>query len=251
MIAADMMDRGGVDYSLETAACKVFASELAFRAANDALQIAGGIGYSRDYPYEQAVRDSRINLIFEGTNEILRALIALSGLQQPAEHLQAIGRAFKAPLHSAGALGHYLVGRAKRTVSRPHFSMADPALAREAALVAKLVHRLGRVVERTIVAHGKALIERQFIQERLANAAIDIVLASAVLSRTTWEIQRAGSVDAAQYEVHCARAFISLAYRRARRNLRGVERNQDLRLSAIAQRALSDGDLCPRSPCEG
>jgi acyl-CoA dehydrogenase family protein 9 len=250
MIAADMVDRGGVDYSLETAVCKVFASELAFRAANDALQIAGGIGYSREYPYEQAVRDSRINLIFEGTNEILRALIALSGLQQPAEHLQAIGRAFKDPLHSLGALGHYFVGRAKRTVSWPHLSMVDPTLAKEARLVAKLVHRLGLVVERTIVAQGKALIDRQFIQERLANAAIDIALASMVMSRTTWEIQRAGSDAAAHCQVECARAFISIANRRVLRNLRGVERNQDARLSVIAKCALSDGDLGPPPPSD-
>lgn len=250
MIAADMVDRGGVDYSLETAVCKVFASELAFRASNDALQIAGGIGYSREYPYEQAVRDSRINLIFEGTNEILRALIALSGLQQPAEHLQAIGRAFKDPLHSAGALGHYLVGRAKRTITWPHFSMVDPALAKEAGLAASLVHRLGLVVERTILAHGKALIDRQFIQERLANAAIDIVLVSAVLSRTTSEIQRAGSEAAVHAEVDCARAFISMAYRRVLRNLKGVEKNQDGRLAAIAKCALSDGDLGPPPPSD-
>jgi acyl-CoA dehydrogenase family protein 9 len=84
MLTAGMVDRGGIDFSLETAACKVFGSELAFRASNEALQIAGGIGYSKEYPYEQAVRDSRINLIFEGTNEVLRALIALMGLQQPA-----------------------------------------------------------------------------------------------------------------------------------------------------------------------
>jgi acyl-CoA dehydrogenase family protein 9 len=106
MVAAGMVDRGGVDFSLETAACKVFASELAFRAANDALQIAGGIGYSKEYPYEQAVRDSRINLIFEGTNEVLRALIALMGLQQPGERLKALGKAFKDPIHSLGAIGH-------------------------------------------------------------------------------------------------------------------------------------------------
>jgi acyl-CoA dehydrogenase family protein 9 len=251
MIAADMVDRGGIDYSLETAACKVFASELAFRASNDALQIAGGIGYSREYPYEQAVRDSRINLIFEGTNEILRALIALSGLQQPAEHLQAIGRAFKDPLHSVGALGHYLVGRAKRTISWPRFSTVDPALAKEATLVARLVHRLGLAVEHAIVSQGKALIDRQFIQERLADAAIDIVLATAVLSRTTWEIQRSGSEAAARGEVDCARAFISLAYRRALRNLRGVEKNQDGRLAAIAKCALSDGELGPPLPSDG
>src|SRR3954467_15276720 len=61
-LAADMVDRGGVDFSLETACCKIFGSELVFRAANEALQIAGGIGYSKEFPYEQFVRDARINL---------------------------------------------------------------------------------------------------------------------------------------------------------------------------------------------
>jgi acyl-CoA dehydrogenase family protein 9 len=85
MTCASMVDRGGVDFSLETAACKVFASELGLRAAGDALQIAGGLGYSKECPYEQAMRDTRIMLIIEGTNEILRALIALSGFQQPGD----------------------------------------------------------------------------------------------------------------------------------------------------------------------
>src|SRR5690349_5171328 len=47
-VTAGMVDRGGVDFSLETAACKVFGSELAFRASNEALQIAGGSGYSEE-----------------------------------------------------------------------------------------------------------------------------------------------------------------------------------------------------------
>src|SRR4029078_2494365 len=98
MVAAGMVDRGGVDFSLETAACKVFASEIAYRTSNDALQIAGGIGYSKEYPYEQSVRDSRIMLIFEGTNEILRALVALMGLQQPGERLKALGKALQDPI---------------------------------------------------------------------------------------------------------------------------------------------------------
>src|ERR687889_2050121 len=123
MLTAGMVDRGSVDFSLETAACKIFASELAFRSANDALQIAGGIGYSKEYPYEQAVRDARINLIFEGTNEILRALIALMGLQQPGERLKALGAAFKAPIRSLGAIGEDPAGRARRQVTKQRFML--------------------------------------------------------------------------------------------------------------------------------
>ena len=110
---------GGVDFSLETACCKVFGSEMVNRAANEALQIAGGIGYSKEFPYEQFVRDARMNMLFEGTNEVLRALVALMGLQEAGEQIQALGKAFKDPLHSIGVIATYVAGRAKRQVVKP------------------------------------------------------------------------------------------------------------------------------------
>lgn len=246
-LAAGMVDRGGVDFSLETAACKIFASELAFRAANDALQIAGGIGYSKEYPYEQAVRDSRINLIFEGTNEVLRALIALMGLQQPGERLKQLGNAFRDPIHSLGAIGSFLAGRARRTIRSPRFTRVHPLLEREANLVERLVHDLALAVEDTLFKHGKDIIDRQFLQERMANAAIDIFVATAVLSRTTALLERVDP-EQARAELDCARVFVPMAYRRARRNIRGLRRNQDTRLAAIAQRAFDTGDAAPPSP---
>ncbi|MCY7379837.1 MAG: acyl-CoA dehydrogenase family protein [Gemmatimonadaceae bacterium] len=250
MLTAGMVDRGGVDFSLETACCKIFASELAFRASNDALQIAGGIGYSKEYPYEQSVRDSRINLIFEGTNEILRALVALTALQQPGERLKALGKAFKDPLHSIGAIGSYVAGRAKRQVTSPSFTLVHEALKDEAEMVAGIIHDLALAVESMLLKHGKAVIERQFLQLRLANAAIDIYMAVATLSRTTWEIERAGSVEAATAEIDCARVFIPAAMRRARRNVRALKANQDARLKAIAERALDSAELAPVPPTD-
>ena len=223
----------------------MFNSELAYRAANDALQIAGGIGYSKEFPYEQAVRDSRINLIFEGTNEILRALIALMGLQQPGERLKAIGKAFKDPIRSLGAIGDFLAGRAKRQITKPSFTKVHPSLEHEADLVATVVHDLALGVENAVLRHGKSIIDMQFLQERMANAAIDIFMATAVLSRTTWEIEKAGSEDAAKAQVDCARIFVPMAYRRARRNIRGLRRNQDVRLKAIAEQSLEASDLGP------
>ena len=245
-LASGMMDRGGIDFSLETAACKVYASELAYRASNDAMQIAGGIGYSKEFPYEQAVRDSRINLIFEGTNEILRALIALMGLQQPGEKLRTLGKAFKDPLHSLGAISHYLTDRAKRQITKPSFTKVHPALADEAELVAEAVHNLALAVESVIMKQGKQVIEKQYLQERMANAAIDIFLATAVLSRTTWEIERAGgdaSAEAVRPHLDIARIFVPMAYRRARRNIRALRRNQDDRVNRIAERSLETGEL--------
>ena len=250
MLTAGMVDRGGVDFSLETAACKIFASELAFRASNDALQIAGGIGYSKEYPYEQAVRDSRINLIFEGTNEILRALIALTALQQPGERLKALGKAFRDPLRSIGAIGSYVAGRARRQITSPSFTLVHDVLREEADSVSAIVHRFALAVERLLRTHGKTVIERQFLQLRLANVAIDVYMSVAVLSRTTWEIERAGSVDAAAPQIDCARVFIPAAMRRARRSVRALRRNQDARLTAIAGRALETAELSPAPPTD-
>ncbi|MEO8563736.1 MAG: acyl-CoA dehydrogenase family protein [bacterium] len=250
MLTAGMVDRGGIDFSLETAACKIAGSELAFRAANDALQIAGGIGYSKEYPYEQAVRDARINLIFEGTNEILRVLIALMGLQQPGERLKELGKAFKDPLHSFGVIGSYVAGRAKRQVGHPTFTRVHPALAEEAESVAAIIRALGTAVDALLRKHGKAVIDRQLLQQRLANVAIDVFLSTAVLSRTTWEIERAGGAAAAASELDCAKLFIPAAMRRSRRHLRALRINADGRLKAIAERALESGELGPETPTD-
>jgi acyl-CoA dehydrogenase family protein 9 len=264
MLTADMVDRGGVDFSLETAACKVYGSELAYRVANDGLQMAGGMGYSKEFPFEQAVRDSRIMLIFEGTNEILRVLVALMGLQQPGERLKALGQALQDPIHSLGAIGEYLTGRVKSTLDRPDFTRVHKLLEDEGELVADQVYDLARAVERALRKHGKKIIERQYIQERLANAAIDLFLCTATLARASHavEVAEAGRApgdesgatpaDAAvAAELDCAKVFVHMAYRRTRRNLRGLKVNQDARLDAIAERAVATGDLAPPSPTDG
>jgi len=244
LVASDMVDRGGIDFSLETACCKVFGSEMVFRAANEALQIAGGIGYSKEFPYEQSVRDARINMIFEGTNEILRALVALMGLQEAGEQLQALGKAFRDPLHSMGVIGSYLAGRAKRQVSKPKLERVHDAFKREADMVEDVVHDLGLAVENLVIKHGKGIIEKQFLQERMANAAIDVFHAMAVLSRASAAIERVGGDEAkAVADVDCARIFVPMAMRRARRSVRALGRNQDARLKAIAERALESGEL--------
>jgi acyl-CoA dehydrogenase family protein 9 len=251
MLTAGMVDQGGVDYSLETATCKVFASEMGYRASHEALQIAGGIGYSKEFPYERAVRDSRIMLIFEGTNEILRALVALMGLQQPGERLKELGQALQDPIRSLGAIGTYLKGRAVGTIDRPDFKRVHKSLGDEAELVAEQVYDLGRAVERALRKHGKKIVDRQYVQERLANAAMDIFMATATLSRATAELARAGDDETkVANELDCARVFVHAAYRRTRRNLRALRTNQDKRLDAIAERAVESKDLAPPAPTD-
>jgi len=246
MVTSAMVDRGGVDFSLETACCKIFASELANRTAHEAMQIAGGIGYSKEYPYEQFMRDARINMIFEGTNEILRALIALSALQEPGERLKQIGKAFRDPLRSLGAIGGYIAGRARRQLVKPEFTRVHAALKEQADDLAEVIHSLALGVEGVLMAEGKAIIEKQFHQERLANAAIDIYLSMCTLSRATAALEAAlGDEETAAPDLDCARLFVGAATRRARRAVRALTHNQDERQKAVAARALERAELCP------
>ena len=98
-----LIDRGDLDYSLESAAAKVFASEALWEAIDETIQIWGGNGFMKEYPFEQWMRDARIYRIFEGTNEILRAFVALSGIQGPGEELaETHADAIKHPLKGLG-----------------------------------------------------------------------------------------------------------------------------------------------------
>jgi alkylation response protein AidB-like acyl-CoA dehydrogenase len=79
MRAAWMKDTGK-PFSREAAMAKVFATEAALQVCNDAVQIHGGYGYTREYPAERHLRDARATTIYEGTSEIQRIVIARSVL---------------------------------------------------------------------------------------------------------------------------------------------------------------------------
>jgi hypothetical protein len=74
--AAAALDSGAADATLACAMAKRFATDVAFRVCNDALQLHGGYGYIREYAIERFVRDVRVHQILEGTNEIMRLIIA-------------------------------------------------------------------------------------------------------------------------------------------------------------------------------
>lgn len=78
-LISGIMDRGFTEFQLEAAVGKIIASESAWFVSDEALQILGGMGYVRSPGIEKFMRDIRIFRIFEGTNEILRLFIALTG----------------------------------------------------------------------------------------------------------------------------------------------------------------------------
>jgi alkylation response protein AidB-like acyl-CoA dehydrogenase len=74
--AAAMLDAGAPEATMTCAMAKRFATDVAFEVCNDALQLHGGYGYIKDYEIERYLRDVRVHQILEGTNEIMRVIIA-------------------------------------------------------------------------------------------------------------------------------------------------------------------------------
>ena len=83
-LAAARLDTGAHDASVYCAMAKRFATDAGFDICNEALQMHGGYGYLNDFPLERLVRDTRVHQILEGTNEIMRIIIARRLLQADA-----------------------------------------------------------------------------------------------------------------------------------------------------------------------
>lgn len=84
-LAACKLDTASPDASTYCAMAKRLATDLGFQVCLDAQQLHGGYGYLKDYPLERLVRDSRVHQILEGTNEIMRVIIARQLLDKGAE----------------------------------------------------------------------------------------------------------------------------------------------------------------------
>ena len=80
-LAASKLDAGARDATTYCAMAKRFATDAGFTVVNEALQLHGGYGYIREYPLERLLRDARVHQILEGTNEIMRVIIARRLLQ--------------------------------------------------------------------------------------------------------------------------------------------------------------------------
>jgi len=159
------------EYNIEASIMKVFGSETLDFVADEAVQIHGGYGYSEEYAVECAYRDSRINRIFEGTNEINRMLI-------PGTILK---RAMKGELDVLSVATEVQTSLSRAQSPIPH--LGDGPLAEEAQL-AELVRRATVYVLSTAAMKLMTELERE--QEQLtllADMVIDAYAIDSVIRR--------------------------------------------------------------------
>ena len=235
-----LVDGGYKEYAVEAAISKVYATECLTRSADEALQIAGGNGFMREYPYERIVRDCRINRIFEGTNEILRLFIALTAMNDVASQLTELSSSMKGvfsePIKGFGVLSDYAKKHAKLRTGRGDagkLQNLDESIQHQADAFELETRYLARAADRILRKHGKNIIGKQFATKRLADIMIDLFVMACTLSRVQASID-ANGVEQASQEIEILRVFTREARVRIKRNFRRIDNNEDELLKALA-----------------
>jgi acyl-CoA dehydrogenase family protein 9 len=224
------MTKGMNDYYMETAVCKVFGSECLWQTIDMGMQIAAGNGYMKEYPYERIMRDSRIQLIFEGTNEILRCLLALSGVRGPSEDLKELGKisevssALSDPIKSLGVFTKFARKRLTNMMGSKHLTKMHPELKNEAEKFSNALGKFAICVEDSLIKYGKKIIDNELPQGRLADMVIDLYVMVAVISRTTAILNSSKATqDQKDYVLRMTKQICKDARRRFARNAKKHE----------------------------
>jgi alkylation response protein AidB-like acyl-CoA dehydrogenase len=240
-IVAMLIDQGYEDYAVEAAISKVFASEALWHSADEALQIAGGNGYMCEFPYERVLRDARINLIFEGTNEILRLFIALTAMNDVGSELKELSSTVKGifddPIKGFGVLSDYALKHASLMTGIPRakskFTRIDPVLREPASVFETSTRHLAAAVDRILRKHGRNIIGKQLASRRLANIMIELFALACTLSRVSSSLAEKGAEGAAR-EIEIVKVFANQVERRVRHNFGLIDINDDELLKGLA-----------------
>jgi acyl-CoA dehydrogenase family protein 9 len=239
-ITASLIDRGLEDYMLETAMLKVFTTERLWEIINEAFQIHGGSAYFVDLPLERMVRDARINQIGEGSNEVLTSFIALVGMRGPGMEFKEIYDTMLKPSRAGiGRAWTAGISRLGATVRVPDVPVRSAELRSFANQLGRLIWRFNFVVNRALILYREPILEMQLVQERIANAAMDLFASTCVLSRWDAELQFASrNGESATAKNRAAELFLRQSFRRVRGYLAGVNNNDDPAILATAESVL-------------
>jgi len=258
------LDRSDQDIMVETAVCKTFCSEMGWRVVNDALQIMGGESYMTENEVERVFRDSRINLIVEGSNDLMWSFVFGYGGKQLGEYLLGIKNKvgwektesfgqnlsritpnlFKLNVMKAAApqgLQIFLGIRPKL----PQLTKLHPSLRPEGERLAKLVREHSHHFKITSKRYDADLVSRQVPQSRLALMAINLHAWACTLSRLDMQVRRGDEGLEFERDRAAAMHFFDLAELDFLTNLRELYENTDTSMFEAADAAMRHNESLP------
>jgi alkylation response protein AidB-like acyl-CoA dehydrogenase len=232
-LSAALYERGGYDIRLEAAIAKMWNTEMGWRIVDDTMQIRGGRGFEtadslrgRGEPgiaVERAMRDSRINLIFEGTSEIMRLFIAREAVDQhfdlafPIVNPESTMKERLAGLKRSAPF--YMKWYPSRWLGamRPAMYTEFGILARHLRFADRATNKLGRALFHAMVRHGPKLERRQMILFRAVDIGAELYAIAAACVRARMlakkgqtNAERLADVFCRESRVRIKRAFAAL-----------------------------------------
>jgi alkylation response protein AidB-like acyl-CoA dehydrogenase len=250
-------DRHDYDIRLEAAIAKLYNSEAGWQIIDDLVQIRGGRGYETadslrsrgepPIPVERMMRDFRINLIFEGSSEIMHLFIAREAVDSHLRRAGALaspdatlGRKAAAVVKAGLFYGAWYPARWLGWGRWPRYGEFGP-LARHVRYVDRTARRLSRTLFHAMVRFGPGLEKRQSVLFRLVDIGAELFAMAAACARGQAMRARAAAGEADATEV------ADLFCRQARRRIEGlfdrVFSNDDVETYRLAQRVLKDEQL--------
>lgn len=247
-----LVDGGSADIRIEAAISKMYASEAAWRIADETVQVLGGRGYEtadslaargeRPFPAERTLRDNRINTIFEGSSEILRLFLSREVLDPHLRRAGAVlnpslplGRRLGAAVRAAG---FYVPWYLKQWLPAAAPAGGAAWARRRLRDAARDSRRLARALFHAMLRYGPGLEKRQVLLGRFVDIGADLYAQVAAVVRAEALIA-AGSPEAelrGLAEDFCDRSRLQIAALR-----RGLRRNTDRETYDLAQRFLAGG----------
>lgn len=241
-----LVDIGGADIRIEAAISKMYASEAAWRIADETVQVLGGRGYEtaaslaargeRPFPAERTLRDNRINTIFEGSSEILRLFIAREVMDP---HLTRAGAVMNPSLPLSKRLAtairagfFYVPWYLRQWLPGGAPSGGEAWARRHLRFVATSSRQLARSLFHAMLRHGPGLEKRQMLLWRFVDFGAELYAQVATVVRAEALIARGAREEDVLPLVDdfCAGSRIRIGELR-----RGLRRNQDEGAYALAQ----------------
>ena len=250
-VSSALADDENTDIRLEAAMAKMWNSEVAWKVSDLAMQIRGGRGYETaeslknrgeaPVPLEQAMRDLRINMIFEGSSEIMRLFIAREAVDP---HLQKAGK-FVEPDASVGekardvvGLGAHMAGWFAGNVTGwsrwPRHGGFDE-LAGHIRFAERRARKLARSLAYAMSRHGAGLEKRQAVLFRMVDIGAELFAMSATCS---YAVKKSGENGADSGPIKMADLFCRHARRRIDEHFERIFDNDDVVTYRLAQEVL-------------
>ena len=244
-VTTGMVDRDDEDIMLETAVCKVFCSEYGFRCTNEAMQIMGGEGYMAENEVERLWRDSRINPIVEGANEVMHSFVFAYGSKQLGEFMLGVKSAPMKNLGAAMKIGMELFLGIRR--SAPKITNVDSSLSTHAQMLSNHIREFSHQVKLMFKEKEEALITNQTTQYRLSWISIWIHAMACSISKMDMNIRKGVGEKQLAHDRAMLDYIMSYGTYKINGWLRALRENPDATMLKAAEKALEFGESLPNA----